>query len=267
MSAHRRRTAFAAPFIVVLGCGGGQKPDRDENEVPGEKWTIFERGGECEASGDMGSCPRGAICNPPPPAPAECPPGLAQGASTRVVRRPDATCAVIPSGCTQLSCATETTPCPQPFGTPRKLAGPFWALERTGDTCSARVDACGTGDAACVQAVECPQAADAKRLVQRRGQCYVVPEGCADTSCVGVSTSCPVPAGKDLGALRWLGTRSGDECTVTSTGPIAGELVQKIACPTDPKKPARFQIDRPSRAEPCVYRAGTAPAVTTPCPP
>lgn len=266
MSAHRRRTAFAAPFIVVLGCGGGQKPDRDPSEPPGEKWTVWNRGGECDASHDLGACPRGALCNPPPPAPADCPTGLAEGASARVVRRPDATCGIVSPGCTSLACVTEAAPCPAAFGTPRKLRGPFWKIARSGETCLARQDGCGESDPACAQAVECPPPA-VTRLVQIRASCFAVAEGCADESCRSDGTSCPVPAGKDLGALRWLGTRTADACTVTSTGPIAGELVQTIPCPADPKKSARFQIDRATRAEPCVYRAGTAPAVETPCPP
>jgi hypothetical protein len=104
------------------------------------------------------------------------------------------------------------------------------------------------------------------RITEVRGNCAVVPDGCADTSCLGAFGACPAPVGKDLGPLKWLGERTRDACEVRSTGPIAGERVQKIVCPKDPTHAIRFQIDRTTRAEPCVYRAGTAPAVETPCP-
>lgn len=262
MGAHRRRTQFAVPFIAVLGCGGRQTPE-ERPDVPGPTWQVWGYGDECEAHAPMGSCPKGALCNPPPPSPIECPAGHKDGDRHRIVKRPDATCAIVPEGCTELACATQATPCPEERGAPRKLRGTFFQVTRGDSDCAAREDTCS--DASCTRAIECPPTMTAPvRIVESRHGCFLVPDGCNDTSCASPFGACPAAAGKDLDPLKWLGQRTGDACTVTSKGPIAGERVQKIVCPT---KAARFQIDRPSRAEPCVLRAGPAPAVDTPCPP
>jgi hypothetical protein len=267
MAASRRRTQFAAPFIVVLGCGGAQRTPPDPPDVPGETWRVYGAAGECEADPPMGHCPKGALCNPPPPRPIECPEGYTEGTTLRIVKRPDATCGIIPSGCTELACVAQTTACPLDYGAPRKLVGQAWQVTKSDDgACFARVPACAATETACAQAIECPATVPAY-VVQRRGQCVIATEGCADTSCVSTATACPMPVGKDLGALKWLGRREGTDCFVKSTGPIAGEVEQKIACPNDPKSSLKFQIDRATRADECVYRAGTAPPVTTPCPP
>jgi hypothetical protein len=268
MGARHRRTQFAVPFIAILGCGGRQAPEEPARDVPGQKWDVSGYAGECDAHSDEGRCPKGAMCNPPPPAPIECPAGHQDGARHRIVERPDKTCAIIPDGCIELACATVATPCPDEPGAPRKLKGTFWRVTHAAHDCLAREDTCT--DASCARALECPAslAADGSiRVAEVRGGCAVVADGCADTSCVQMNVACPVAVGADLGALKWLGQRSGDTCTVTSTGPIAGERAQTIACPNDPKASQRFQIDRAMRAEPCVYRTGTAPAMTTPCPP
>lgn len=266
MGAHRRRTRFAAPFIVVLGCGGAQRPP-DPPDVPGEKWTVWSRGAECQASSPMGSCPKGAMCNPPPPRPVDCPVGLAQGASVRIVKRSDTTCGIIPEQCVELACVVQTTPCPTEPGAPRPLSGPAWQVTRSDDaTCFARGDTCGATETACAQAIECPSTTPV-RITQVKGRCVIVPDGCTEVACATQGIECPRPAGKDLGALKWLGERVRDGCIVRSVGPIEGERTQQIACPADPKGSVKFQIDRPTRADPCVYRAGTAPPVTTPCPP
>lgn len=267
MAALRPRTHFAAPFIVVLGCGGAQRTP-EPPDVPGPKWTVSGSGEECSAHVPMGHCPKGALCNPPPPRPIECPAGLTGTGSVRVVQRPDATCGVIPDGCSELACVTQTTPCPLDYNAPRKLVGTSYQVMRSGDACFARVDACAATDPACAQAIECPVSLETSlRIAESRGQCVIVPEGCADMSCAKTTTPCPRPVGKDLPGLKWIGRREGNTCFVKSTGPIQGEHEDQIACPNDPKKSDKFQIDRATRAEDCVYRAGTAPAVTTPCPP
>lgn len=262
----RRRTQFATPFIIVLGCGGSQRPP-DAPDVPGETWTVSQSGGECMAHRPMGRCPKGALCNPPPPSPVDCPEGLTGTASVRIVKRPDATCGIIPDRCTELACVTQTTACPLEYGASRPLTGPFWQITKSaGDACFARLESCAPTETACAQAIECLPSGDA-RIAQVRERCKVIPEGCSVEACATLTIACPLPAGKDLGALKWLGRREGKTCIVTSVGPIAGTLEQTIPCPVDPKQSDKFQIDRYTRADECVYRAGSAPPVTTPCPP
>lgn len=264
MAAHRRRTHFATPFIVVLGCGGAQRPDPPD--VPGAKWSVSVRGDECYAYSPMGHCPKGARCNPPPPRPVECPTGLTAGATVRIVQRPDATCGIIPEQCVELACVVQTTPCPTERGAPRRLTGPSWQVTRSDDaSCFARVDTCASTETGCAQAIECPPTAPV-RITRVEGRCVIVPEGCTDSSCASQGVECPMPVGKDLGALKWLGERVRGRCIVRSAGPIEGEREQEIACPADPRSSATFQIDRPTRADECVYRAGAAPPATTPCP-
>ncbi|CAN5918698.1 hypothetical protein BH11MYX2_BH11MYX2_13940 [soil metagenome] len=267
MSAFRRRLHFATPLVLVLGCGGSQTPETPQPEVPGHKWRVYGSGDNCSASEPMTGCPKGAMCNPPPPSNVDCPPGMTDGQSVQILERDDKTCAIIPPGCTELSCVTQATPCPDPFGTPRKLKGSVWQITRADDACFARTDACPPEDQTCAQVMECPASPDATRIAMLRGVCVIAPAGCADDSCIGATTDCPLPAGKDLGALKWLGKRSGSQCTVTSRGPIEGERTDTIACPPDPKSSPTFQIDRPTRAGECNYRAGSAPAVIVPCPP
>lgn len=264
MAAHRRRTQFAAPFIIVLGCGGAQKTP-DTPDVPGEKWTVSGNGGECVAHQPMGRCPKGAMCNPPPPSPIDCPEGFTGAASVRIVKRPDATCGIIPEQCTELACVVKTTACPSEPGAPRKLSGPSWQVTKTDDACFARVETCAATETACAQAIECPPTVGVT-IMRVQGRCVIVPEGCTESSCAATAVECPLPAGKDLGALKWIGRREGTACIVKSTGPIEGEREKKIVCPVDPKSSDKFQIDRRTRADECIYRAGTAPPVPTPCP-
>jgi hypothetical protein len=266
VSAFRRRLHFAAPFVVVFGCGGSQSHDPPQPEVPGRKWQVFGSGGECSAMEPMTGCPKGAMCNPPPPSNIDCPTGMTDGQSLQIVERDDKTCGVIPTGCAQLSCVTQATPCPDPLGAPRKLKGPFWQITRADDVCFARTDQCPPTDQTCAQAIECPPIADATRIALRRGICVIAPPGCADDTCAVTTTECPLPAGKDLGALKWMGKRAKDTCTVTSTGPIEGERTDTIPCPPDPKGSPTFQIDRRSLHDECTYRAGTF-SVAISCPP
>jgi hypothetical protein len=266
VSAFRRRLQFATPFVVVVGCGGSQATDNSpQPDIPGPTWQVFRTGEDCSANEPMTGCPKGAMCNPPPPSNVECPPGMSEQ-SVRIVQRDDKTCAVVPPGCTSMACVTQATPCPDPIGAPRKLKGPFWTVTRAQDVCYARAEPCALTDQACAQAIECPAGADVTRIALRNGICVVAPAGCADESCIGASTDCPLPAGEDLGALKWMGQRTKDTCTVTSKGPIAGERTAAIPCPTDPKGSPTFQIDRRTRADECTYRAGTFSAVI-PCPP
>src|SRR5690349_10867768 len=110
MTAFRRRTAFATPVIAIISCGAPQSRP-EEKTIPGEAWTVYAVGAACEADSIERGCPKNALCNPPPPREIECPAGIA-AQRLQVVKKPDQTCAIVPSGCVELSCATQPTACP-----------------------------------------------------------------------------------------------------------------------------------------------------------
>ena len=77
-------------------------------------WTIEKRGETCHAEEGEGhdDCPPGVDCNPPEPRIVPCPPGVTEDRPLRVAELPDATCVIVPDGCTDTGCATEKTRCP-----------------------------------------------------------------------------------------------------------------------------------------------------------
>lgn len=89
---------------------------------PGEKlvtklsnvWTIEKRGNECHAEEDNAhsECPPGVDCNPPKPRTFPCPAGVTEEKPLHVAELPDATCVVVPDGCMDTGCATQTIDCP-----------------------------------------------------------------------------------------------------------------------------------------------------------
>jgi len=269
MSAFRRRTVFATPLIAIISCGGSRSRP-EEPTIPGEHWNVTANGGECHAH-DIEHCPKGALCNPPPPRQIECPAGIADAGWVQVVEKPDHTCAVVPSGCIELACATQTTACPLPRDAPRKLHGPIWKVGRHQDRCLA-VPECTTEPCdAKPRAIECPASLGVPPAEVRIGQlpsgaCGAVPEGCLDETCAGEQMTCPMPAGKDLPPLVWDIARAGNECTATSRGPIAGEHTFKLACPPLTTSPPRYQIRRTNVTAPCELFVGAGPGVPTMCP-
>ena len=113
----RRRTAFAAPFILtVAACSGGQTREEPPPRYPGPTWHVTKRGLECIASeADLG-CPKGVMCNPPPPQAIKCP-AMPDGREwVRVVKRQSGECAVLPDGCIADTCVGAATDCPVPYG-------------------------------------------------------------------------------------------------------------------------------------------------------
>jgi hypothetical protein len=266
MSAFRRRTAFAAPFVVVVACGGSQRNDSPDDFGT---WTVMKSGDECHAN-VIERCPRGALCNPPPPSFVECPPMDAETYSVTLVQRADETCAIVPPGCQDLACAVQSTPCPLPFGAPWPARGPYFVVSHHESGCIAREEeACPDSDLACARAIECPadfRAAPATvRVGRSRDECVVLPEGCSDGDC-GTRTACPMPAGKDVAPSEWDGERKGYACTVTSRGLFNGERQQKIVCPQGSAQ-GFFKINRVTEPTGCELRVGTSPALPTDCPP
>jgi hypothetical protein len=256
MTAFRRRTVFATPVIAIISCGGPQT--RPEPRTLAD-WSVYESAGVCEASSIERGCPKGALCNPPPPRDIECPTGIGEG-RVEVVKKPDETCAIVPPGCTDLACATQPTACPLPYDAPRKLRQPIWTVSRNDTGCVAVADAD-------TRAIPCPPSLGASlRVAELRSACVVVPDGCADEGCVGAQTACPVPAGKDLPALVWDIARTGNACTATTRGPIAGERTFTFVCPEQTTFPPRFQIRRADATAPCELFVGSGPGVPTQCP-
>lgn len=77
---------------------------------------MSSAGDHCQASETDLGCPKGVMCNPPPPSQSKCPP-FAEGQTwAHVVKRPDGTCAVLPPGCEDDSCVGAKTECPLPIG-------------------------------------------------------------------------------------------------------------------------------------------------------
>ena len=263
MTAFRRRTAFAAPIIAIISCGG-PRTRPDERTIPGETWNVFASDGECLA-GQVEHCPKGALCNPPPPRQIECPAGITSS-GIEIVEKPDHTCAVVPSGCVELACATQTTACPMPPGTPRPLRKPIWTVSRQQDGCRAvpecKTEPCGVD----ARAIACPPSLGVRIGELPSRECAIIPEGCADETCAGERLPCPMPAGRDLPPLTWDIDRTGNACTATSKGPIAGAHTFKFECPPQTTFPPRYQIRRTDVTAPCELFVGTGPGVPTKCP-
>lgn len=139
--------------------------------------------------------------NPPAPAEIECPPGMS-GNNVIVVGQlaPD-DCGIVPPGCTDASCVKLRTPCPLPPGkhVVHKLAN-VWTIEKRAGGCHAE-----EGGVDCPPGVDCnppqprmmpcPEGITEDKDVHVAelpdATCVIVPDGCADTSCVGAKTPCP----------------------------------------------------------------------------
>ncbi|MFN0252448.1 MAG: hypothetical protein ACKV2T_36565 [Kofleriaceae bacterium] len=209
MAAFRRRTAFAAPLIVIAGCGG---KDLSNDPFGGRSWTVWKRGDECRADVRI-DCPPKVSCNPPAPRDIPCPAGATEAMTVVVVEKPDKTCAIVPEGCRELDCATQATPCPRPFQAappPKKLVA-IWSIHRGSapDSCEAFDElACsippGQPAPPCnpppPMPVACPTGwvADTPMQIGRlpNGSCAVVVRGCKHATCVDQAIECPAPIGR-----------------------------------------------------------------------
>lgn len=203
MGAFRRRTQFAAPLIITVaaGCGRGGA-DQPPKRFPRMTWTVTMQLPGCQAVMDV-DCPPDIACNPPPPQDVECPPGASGKTATRIAELADKTCAIVPPGCFDPSCAKLPAPCPLPRG--QKLVHKIafaWHIEKRGEGCHIEEE-----DHDCPPGVDCnpPQPrmipcppgitedkdVNVTQLVD--GTCVIVPEGCKDLSCAVDKTPCPPP--------------------------------------------------------------------------
>ena len=89
-------------------------PGRQVRQPLSNVWTIEKRGAGCHAEdgGGHDECPPGVDCNPPEPRTVPCPAGITEDKPIRVAELPDATCAIVPDGCDDASCATPKIACP-----------------------------------------------------------------------------------------------------------------------------------------------------------
>lgn len=176
----------------------------------GPSWTVHKQADACRADVRI-DCPPDVSCNPPAPREIECPPGATEAASVTVVEKPDKTCAIVPRGCTSISCATQSTPCPTPYGerlTPRpQRLSAIWSVMRgqLPDTCNAYDDfECrvppGQPAPPCnpppPDRVVCPPSiGDQPMRIGKLpdGTCAIAPKPCDDTSCVKDAIACPAP--------------------------------------------------------------------------
>ncbi len=122
MSRSRRGRLFAAPLVLTFvgACGGGQQ-ELPPNVNPGPpplygEWMVAKQAdGECiaESQHEM-SCPEGAHCNPPQPAPIECPEGIGDREQRRVYQQSaDEPCLAEPPAICDDDCVVKATPCPE----------------------------------------------------------------------------------------------------------------------------------------------------------
>lgn len=208
MSAFRRRTTFAAPFIVsVAACSGGKANENPQKTYPGTVWYVSKQAGSddvCRASLTNLGCPKGAMCNPPPPSESKCPPFEGGQDWMHVARRADGGCAVLPPGCVDESCLGLRTDCPLDIGQhlPVELTSAFTIIQRADDkVCLA------SGNMECPPNIHCnppppatvacpPDITPDKPLrvgVLPDQSCVIAPEGCSTSDCVGAKIDCPKP--------------------------------------------------------------------------
>jgi len=137
----KRRHWFTAPFVVTaaaapLACSSSTGRGERRDFPPGVKgsWYVMRDVSSCSASAPM-SCPKNATCNPPPPQAIECPSGMGEQVTVRVIELGDGTCAMLPDGCTREACAQGPTPCPVPWG--ERLPTLEWAVNLVDGKCVA----------------------------------------------------------------------------------------------------------------------------------
>lgn len=118
MSAFRRRTQFAAPFVLsIAACSGGKGREAPPKRYPGPTWHVRMIGPDrCSASESNLGCPEGVMCNPPPPSEIKCPPFPKDQNWTTVTKRQSGACAVLPPDCIDDTCIGAATDCPLAIG-------------------------------------------------------------------------------------------------------------------------------------------------------
>jgi hypothetical protein len=131
MSASRPRRVFAASVVVTFAaaCSGANKEPNEPKETGFiSRWSVSKILGDCTAHEGTSGCPRGAMCNPPPPRVIMCPADADEVRRSEVAELRDHTCAIVPEGCESAACAVTKTPCPLEFG--EELPVLAWEVKR-----------------------------------------------------------------------------------------------------------------------------------------
>lgn len=116
MAVQRRRVFAASVVVTIAACGGSHKePNEPETGFHG-MWSVSKMAGTCSAHEGMSGCPRGAMCNPPPPRAIACPAEATEDKRLEVAKLADGSCAIVPDGCKTAACAVTKTACPLEMG-------------------------------------------------------------------------------------------------------------------------------------------------------
>jgi len=111
----------------------------------------------------------------------------------------DHSCALVPRGCADVTCAHPKVACPLPVGEelPQKFAL-VWTIEKRGDKCHAEEPNCPPGrdcNPPAPRFVPCPTGITEEEEVHvgelQDGTCVIVPEGCEELRCATEKTACP----------------------------------------------------------------------------
>jgi hypothetical protein len=193
MAAARRRTTFAAPFVITVAAGCSPSTDRaaQPTHEPPRTWVVHMRGMTCEATENV----RGG---PPLPQPVECPPGMTSTVVMQIEQEPGK------SYCTSRGAVTG---CPLPYG--ERVKQPLqvmWLIEKEGVDCHAE------DFSRCPKGADCnppkpvhfpcpPGVTEDHPLVLAElpdATCVRVPDGCGDTSCARDQVPCLPSAAKPV---------------------------------------------------------------------
>jgi hypothetical protein len=216
MAAFRKRTLFAAPFIMVAAAGC-KDDSRTSNPPPPirtsnppepsapkfrNQWDVRRvDAGKCQADEDF-NCPPNAKCNPPEPRAIECPAGTSGKTVIRVAETEPGSCWIVPKDCKDTSCVKHKAACPLPPGgkLPDKLVE-VWIVEKDkqGDGCHAEepVD-CPPGkdcNPPSPMKIACPPGVSATKTLKvgmlPDKTCAILPDDCKSPDCAKDKTPCP----------------------------------------------------------------------------
>ena len=85
-------------------------------QLPKKLGAVMEiemREGSCHVEEKNPDCPPNVDCNPPAPKKVACPAGITEEKNVDIALLPDATCAIVPEGCSTLDCVGAKTECPK----------------------------------------------------------------------------------------------------------------------------------------------------------
>jgi hypothetical protein len=196
------RRTFAAPLVAIACSGGGHE---------GSSFARLHRDGTaCTLSRGVSGCPKGAMCNPPPPQPVECPAGMGKEEWAQIgsSKTKSGECVLIVSPCTDASCGTPT-PCLDPaWGDPPLPALQWWITPVEGDTTCKATPAARTRFEANREpfVIACPPSlADRTGFIERsdpKAACFACttmpcadPETAVAVDCPTAPSTSPSPAG------------------------------------------------------------------------